>query len=355
MKKKRVLYTVLFASVVLLVTLTALWFFYLQPVEPKGKITAFFHLYSSPVKEQLEQVLLKFSREYPEVELVYYIEPYLDMRREKIDFLSNNRLSEDHVVISSSTAADIREDSEISQGFWTGTDWKLFYNSEVLSQLNISEENLQEISQLRLMDFIKTLSPGLNSNQTLFAVSSRYYIQWLSWLQHLELEQNSGRMPKSFALSEWQDSIDLFNELVESGYINPDHGDINEASTALRMFKGEALFSLSTDSIYSIFLPGDRKYIKQLNFPGSLKQGWNVGSGFYLTTVKPEEITRGADAAAQVLIEYLRSDEVINRVLRTTGVKLHPVRTRGMLVEIPSISVQVRNKELQEIIKSARN
>ena len=349
----------IFVYIAILILLVILLFAVIEtirtPVVPSGKITAYFHLYSSPVKEQLEQVFLKFSREYPEVELVYYIEPYLDMRRKKIDFLSNNQLSEDHVVISSSTAADIRDGSEISPGLWTGTDWKLFYNSEVLSQLNISEEDLQEISQLRFMDFIKTLSPGLKSNQTLFAVSSRYYIQWLSWLQHLELEQNSGRMPKSFALSEWQDSIDLFNELVESGYINPDHGDINEASTALRMFKGEALFSLSTDSIYSIFLPGDRKYIKQLNFPGSLKQGWNVGSGFYLTMKKPEKVTRNANAAAHAFFEYLRSDEVIDQMLKTTGVKLHPARTRGMLIEIPTISDQVGNAELYEIIDYIRN
>ena len=42
-----------------------------------------------------------FSRKYPEVELVYFIEPYLDMKRGRIDFFSNNHLSKNHTVISS--------------------------------------------------------------------------------------------------------------------------------------------------------------------------------------------------------------------------------------------------------------
>lgn len=355
MNKKRVwLYAILFLLIAFLL-LATFWFFYLNTIEPKGKVTAFFHLYSSPVKEELEQVLSNFSRMYPEVELVYSIEPYLDMKRRRTDFFSNNQLAEDHAVVSSLIAADIPENSEISPGSWTGTEWKLFYNSEVLSQLNTSEEDLQVMSESGLTDFIENLSPRLKPDQTLFAASSRYYIQWLSWLQHLELEQSSGRMPNSLALENWQDSIDKFNRLVESGYINQDHGDINEASTALRMFQGDALFTLATDSIYSIFLPADRTSIRSLTFPGSSDQGWFVGSGFYLTMTKPQKITRGAEAAAQLLIEYLRSDEVISQILRTTGVKLHPVRTRQMFNEIPSISDQVGNTELQEIIDYIRN
>ncbi len=353
-KKRARLYAILLPSIALPLLATLL-FFRLNTVEPNGKVTAFFHLYSSPVKEQLEQALSNFSHMYPEVELAYSIEPYLDMKRTRADLLSRGQLPEDHAVISSLIAADIPENSETSPGSWTGTEWKLYYNSEILSQLDTSEEDLQALSESGLASFLEALSPRLKPDQTLFAASSRYYIQWLSWLQHLELEQSSGRMPRSFSLENWQSSIDRFNSLVESGYVNQDHDDINEASTALRMFQGEALFTLATDSIYSIFLPGDRARIRSLSFPGSTNQGWFVGSGFYLTTTRPEKITRGAEAAARAFVEYLRSDEVISEILRTTGVKLHPTRTRGMLKEIPAMSDQVASPELQEIMDYIRN
>jgi ABC-type glycerol-3-phosphate transport system substrate-binding protein len=354
MKRKRVFFIIGLIFIILFLFFSSLWYFYLRSVEPEGRITAFFHLYSSPAKEALETILQDFERKYPGVELDYYIEPYLDLKRTRLDFLNTTVLEKDHTVISVLTSSNVSENMTLSPGLWTGNNWKLYYNQDVLLSLDINEEELSNAAEYGLPDFLEQISQKLKPGQDLFSVSSKYYMQYLAWLQHLELERTSGKMPENFSTENWEKAVDSFNNLVSAGLINSDHGEINEASTAINMFKGKALFCLYTDGIYSIFLPGDRDKIKSIPFPGSNTQGWIVGSGFYLAVTEPEDITPGADSAVRTFIDYLRSEEVIDQMLREAGIKLNPPRTRRMVKEIPSISGRARDAELRPLIESLK-
>lgn len=354
-------------TIILLCTILPIISFFLKKTEPEGKITAFFHLYSYPVNEYLANKLIEFDNAYPGIELEYAILPYLDMKRGKKQFLESlspsgdgeeirTRLEENNqIIISAQLINDIAPDEHISPGSWTGTEWKIYYHEPFLNALGLTTDDLEKVKKYSIDQFTDYFSSHIGGNQTIFAASSQFYIQWLSWIQHIALMENKGKMPKDFSLETWQPSIDLFKELVSRDYINQDHGEINEATAAFRMYNGEALFVLSTDSIYSLFTPDKWSNIKSIPFPGSHSQNWHVGSGFYLTTKSPQKPNRALRAAERVFIDFLRSDEVITDFLRDVDIKLNPEMSwNSKSREIPSISDMVNQSPINELIDYKR-
>ena len=322
----------------------------LKKAVPGGRITVFLPFYSFPEKQEMEFLLGEFKALYPEVDLEYRLQPYLDMKRNLSSFLTAGVESADTAVVAALLSADQPEGALVSPGSWTGLEWNLYYSEEVLRRQGFSPDDLAALASRGLEEFIAGVKPRLNPDQPLFSVSTRYYIQYLSWLQHLELERTGGRMPYSFEPAQWEKAAEAFRDLVGQGLINADHGEINEAATALNMFRGEALFTLFTDGIYSIFLPVHRAGIRKLPFPGSSREGWFVGTGFYLTTFLAPKAPAPVRAAAEALVAFLRSDTAIVHMLENAGVRLNPVRGKRETREIPSLSERVRNEEINSLL-----
>ncbi|MBI9097456.1 MAG: hypothetical protein JEY91_03210 [Spirochaetaceae bacterium] len=351
MKTKKTIF-ILISSFIL--TAAAILVYFLFLIKPSGEIIFYTHLYNSDVKEELSVILDKFDKTNPHINLTYHILPYRDMIREIESPANRGDMSKTSVILSSLVYSDIDDDAYISPGTWTGTEWKLYYNQDIWKQ-TMGEKDPGSLNSLNFSDFCTEIRDSMKDEQIIFSASSRYYIQWLSWVQHLKLVLSNGRMPSSLELSQWSDAVSLFDSLVEEGYINRDHGEINEASAALKMFRGESLFTLSTDRLYNIFLPGDREKIGSISFPSGKKRQWSVGSGFYLAALKYREKSLNTRKATRLLIDYLRSEQVINSLLVDTGTKLTPPRKKySKITEIPSIADIPDNEALRELIDYIR-
>lgn len=354
MVKKKIVY-----PVVILIIAILLLFVIIRnsekPVAPSGNISAFFHLYSSFSKETLEGILDEFKSLYPDIKLEYTILPYQDMKR-KMAFLRDGLLSDpETVIVSTLIAADINnENISVSPGSWTGQEWRLYYNKEVLAEAGMTEEDLVLLASENLDYFLSILSLKVEKGRTYFSVGASFYLPWLAWVQHLELGSSKGKMPNNFSVESWSRGIEQFDSLVRDGYVNSDFLEINNAESILRMFRGESLFALSTQSLYSIFLSVNRSKLSSIPFPGSEKQGWYVGSSFYIASQTTPETDKSAVKAANTLISYLRSNEIRERFLLKTGILLKEEQKLNGLVELPSITQIARENDLNKLLEVIR-
>jgi len=326
-----------------------------RPVTPSGDVHAFFHFYASPARETLEAVLEDYSDAYPGVNLTYTILPYQDLKRQREDG-SPELLSDPHrILVSSLTASDLEDAGlVISPGSWTGQEWRLCYNREVLEGLGLSEADLTAAGLAGFDHLVETLQPKLAPGQALFSVGARFYLPWLTWVQHLEVEAKKGAVPGDYSADSWARGIVRFDSLVESGGVNENYRDINEAESILRMFRGDSLFVLSNSSLYSVLLPANRPRVGSLPFPGSTEQGWYIGSGFYLAFQSSREKDKAVIKAAEALITHLRSPEVREVFLEKAGVLLKPEDSRQALREIPSLTQTAGRDDLEELLRYIR-
>ena len=350
MKKKylRLIIVLLF----LLVLGASLFFiFYPRKVRPAGKVYCYFHLYSPTLKDTLSDMLNEFESFYPDIELVPVIEPYQDMKRKLFSDLESagpERVS--LTVLSGQDITRFAGDRDIFSP-WISYDWNLYYNQDVLAELGYDKEKLNELSMGSLKDFIAEFTPHLKSGQTLFSLGANYYLSWLIWVQYLQLLENKGVSPKGYAPEEWMDGIKSIESLIEAGVFNPDYKEKNFAWSQLAVGRGEALFVLSSSTIYSTYPPLERASITSIPVPGTVAQGWEIGSNIYLELVAAEEAPEETVAAGTLLKDYFRSDGIRQRYLKKTGILFLPEIGRKEKLEIPSLTHKSMDLEVQDLLK----
>lgn len=321
------------------------------------KLFAFFHLYSSPVKEQLESFLVEFQNLYPEIDLEYRIAPYQDMRSLLLTTLEEQDALEEKIPRSGVVAAlsggdlDLPPPLALEPSPWISSAWGLFYNIDRLASLGFSRQELGELQAEGFEEFTGTLASRVDSDETVYSVGTAFYWPWLSWIQHLELLASGGVSPDGFDPSTWAPGISAFDSLLENGQVNQDYRARNFAGSQLAISDGSALFVLSDSSIYSTYPPDERKGLDFISFPGTFEQGWRIGSGFHLGAFTPEKVDRKAAAAEEQLLNYLHSESVADRFLRQTGTRILPRESVSAVTEIPSLTQMAREPELQDLLK----
>lgn len=351
--KKRI--AIIFGAVILVAAAAVLIPIIIRNLPKKpAKLEAFFHLYSSPAREQLASMLDEFMVFYPHIELEYHIEPYQDMRKLLQDRIEDTEAVGGFVSVLASNDLDLLPVNSPAPATWISSAWSLYYSRKHLEELGFSTEKLTELSSGLFNDFIAELGPAVPGGETLFSAGTSFYWPWLAWVQHLHLIANSGMSPEGYSLPDWSAGIRSWEEMVRFGYINPDFRSLNMAGSQLAVGEEAALFVLSDSSIYSTYHPEDRAYIEFIPFPGAASQGWRIGSGVQLAAFSDPEISSDEAEAEQLLLTYLHSEGIAGRFLKETGIRLLPLRNQAEVIEIPSLTQQARNPEIQDLLKYLR-
>jgi len=353
MKSKKNPLIILLAVVVLF---SGIFFFVEKPLkefDPSGKLDIYLHLYSSPLKENLEALLDEFSSFYPSIDLEYHIEPYRDMKKSLEKKISGGESEENTLILSVLTGSDLSKYPLIEEQAkpWTGHSWGLYFNKIELERLGYSKERLNELSSLGLEPFILEMKKLTTENKSLFNLGANFYWPWLTWIQHLQILENGGLEPEGFSPDDWKTGIEKFNSMTERHLFNGDFEDSNWAGSLLSISEDRSLFVLADSTIYDVYHPSDRQQIVSIPFPGSLDQKWQIGSTYYLAVIEKGIKSEAVIKSAETLIKYLRSESVSNRFLQSTGVKLSDSPESDILKDIPSITQKVQDDEMQELLK----
>ncbi len=356
MKRKRIL--IISAAALLCSTVLLLLIFTLaEPEEPapRGRILCFLHLYSSPAKETLTDILEKFNLTYPQIDLEYTILPYQDMLK-ALDPALETETDKETIILTalSGREFDLHSNINIPESSWTGSRWELFFNEERLNTLGLDQDTLRELGSEGFSSFLSSLKDRTDPGEYLFFTGANYSWPWLAWIQHLQLSESGGIQPPGYSLSDWERGISGWRELIENGWMNPDFRQQNWARSQFSISEGKSLFVLSDSGIYNIYLPGERNKIEAIPFPGSEQGGWQVGSSFYLCLIGPEGTVPETVLAGELLRDYLSSNGIRQRFLEKTGIILNEQSSIGINREIPSITHKVRDPELMELIDLIR-
>ena len=320
---------------------------------PSGNIHTFFHLYSDLSSSVLTQILSDFSGLYPEVQIDNTNLPYQDLKKE-INIFINNETEEDKEPVSliSVSGRDINDLHLQDDTFtpWTGSRWRLYYNSSRLLDFGLTEEDITGGMDLDFNSFCEYFSEKLPENSFLFAFSGKQPMWWLAWIQHLQLSLSKGNQPDDYNPGLWETALKEWDKLIEKGLINNNFKSVSIPDSFYMISTGEALFVLSDNSVYTVYTPRERENLNVVFFPGSAADKWIVGSDFYLGITGNKEDSRNQFMAANLLKDYLFSDPVRNILLEKSGVVIYPPENSGKMNEIPSLTLKIREEGISPLL-----
>ena len=127
--------------------------------------------------------------------------------------------------------------------------------------------------------------------------------------------------------------------------------DLNRTGFLQTISKDQALFVLSDQGIYNLYHPSSRLGIDYIPFPGSAKQGWQIGSSLYLGLIADEDVRKETSAAGEIFISYLRSEDISERFLQKTGIHIFTDGDSESLIDIPSLTEKVQDNDMQELLE----
>lgn len=347
--KNRFIWIVLIIILLLVLTFWKI-FIYKSEIIPKGNVIVYLHLYSDTLKLNINSMLDEFNSFYPEIKITTIIKPYQDMRRILEADLKSP--SADHVIVSVLSGQDLEKlKADHNSSPWISYVWKLYYNKNRLNDIGYDEESLNSLSNLGMDSFIADFEDKLSEGESLYALGTKFYLPWIMWLQHLQLMADNGKMPGGYNVSEWEKGLESWETLQESGHFDKNYHDMNMAYSQIAITEGDSLFVLSDSSIFSTYSPAGRSELGAIPFPGSVSQGWEVGSNFYLEMFAAEDSPESSILSAELIIDYLRSEGVSQRFLKQTGILLLPDKERSGIKEIPAMTHHSMELEIQDLLR----
>ncbi len=201
-------------------------------------------------------------------------------------------------------------------------------------------------------EFISQIQNSVPGPESVFILGANYYWPWLAWIQHLYAAENNGRMPEDYEIETWNEAIEEWESLSSrEGVFNEDYRELNFAGSALGIQDGDGLFVLSDSTIFQVYTPDERPGLGSIPFPGA--RSWEIGTGFY-TSVLDLDTSGASLRAASAYRAYLHSREVREEMLAVSGIPLLPLSRdsdRPAKREIPSITQNVRDIEIQDLLK----